>query len=392
MKEKNLAQYWADGRLARGESGGGVKREKERRWKGWGNGPRDWAAKKRKIIAQNEEGRKAGERTNGLRKKIKKNMPAVGELRNEYNSFPSLDVVLNINKGQSIDTIYNPTLLAVQTDRVTKTATRVDKGKGIMIEVGAHTLLMFPDIGTDSDEDSFEDDSSFNYEEDEDLDDGSMNDKDDSNYSVVDEDELLSIIVRMRYIDLKFWIELPNLPSLMLPPILKKRGRPPKDRRRGWDEGRKRKSLATVRCKNYKELGHNSAGCPLSGKKLGMRKLRLKSKNKKDRQRKQVVIYEVRPSRSQAHNSDNYRPKEVHQTAAASSSKIKGQEAKNSSSKHIPFFLCPQQESTTVYTTIVWPHESDLEIRYSISDGPYIWDSEPFILNVGETRSLYSHP
>ena len=52
---------------------------------------------------------------------------AVGELRNKCSSFPSLEVVLNINKGQSIDTV-------IQTNRVTKTTTNVDKGKGIMIE------------------------------------------------------------------------------------------------------------------------------------------------------------------------------------------------------------------------------------------------------------------
>ena len=59
---------------------------------------------------------------------------ALGELRNKGNSFPSLKFVLNINKGQSIDAICNPTPPAVQTNRVTKTATRINKGKGIMIE------------------------------------------------------------------------------------------------------------------------------------------------------------------------------------------------------------------------------------------------------------------
>ncbi|KAJ8430986.1 hypothetical protein Cgig2_027699 [Carnegiea gigantea] len=37
-----------------------------------------------------------------------------------------------------------------------------------------------------------------------------------------------------------------------------------------------------------------------------------------------------------------------------------------SSSKHIPFFLCPQQESPTVHTTIVWPHEVFVRSRNTI--------------------------
>jgi len=49
--------------------------------------------------------------------------------------------------------------------------------------------IMFPDVGTDNDDDSFEDDSSSDYEEDNDLD-GSINDEDDSNFHVVDKDEL----------------------------------------------------------------------------------------------------------------------------------------------------------------------------------------------------------
>ncbi|KAJ8426207.1 hypothetical protein Cgig2_028297 [Carnegiea gigantea] len=122
-------------------------------------------------------------------------VPAIGELRNKCSSFPPLEVVLNINKGQPIDTVCNPTPPIVQTDRVTKTATRVDKEKGIMIEeehiqeehIHKRKGIMFPD---NSDDDSFEDDSSFDYEDDDDLDDGSVNDEDDSNCSVVNEDEL----------------------------------------------------------------------------------------------------------------------------------------------------------------------------------------------------------
>ncbi|KAJ8428995.1 LOW QUALITY PROTEIN: hypothetical protein Cgig2_018363 [Carnegiea gigantea] len=94
---------------------------------------------------------------------------AVGQLRNKCNSFPSLEIVLHINKGKSTDSISNRTPPAVQTDRVTKTATRVDKRKGIMIR---------------------KDDFSSDYEEDDDIKDGSMNDKDGSNCSVVDEDGL----------------------------------------------------------------------------------------------------------------------------------------------------------------------------------------------------------
>ncbi|KAJ8423283.1 hypothetical protein Cgig2_007795 [Carnegiea gigantea] len=117
----------------------------------------------------------------------------VGELRNKCSSFPLLEVVLNISKGQSINTICNPIPFAIQTDRVTKTVTRVDKRKGIMIEeehIHKGKEIMFPDVGTNNDDDSFEDDSSSDYEEDDDLDDGSLNDEDDSNCSVVDEDEL----------------------------------------------------------------------------------------------------------------------------------------------------------------------------------------------------------
>ncbi|KAJ8448939.1 hypothetical protein Cgig2_030795 [Carnegiea gigantea] len=105
---------------------------------------------------------------------------AVGELRNKCSSFPSLEVVLNKDKGQSIDTICNPIPPTVQTDRVTKTATKGDKGKGIMIEeehIHKGKGIMFPDGGTNSDDNSFEDDSSSDYEE-------------DDNRSVVDEDEL----------------------------------------------------------------------------------------------------------------------------------------------------------------------------------------------------------
>ena len=72
----------------------------------------------------------------------------------------------------------------------------------------------------------------------------------------------------------------------MPPPIPKKRGRPPKDRRRGWDEGRERRRPTIVRCKNCKELDHNLAGYPLLGKKLGMRNPRPKSKYKRGRLRK----------------------------------------------------------------------------------------------------------
>ncbi|KAJ8428930.1 hypothetical protein Cgig2_001021 [Carnegiea gigantea] len=105
---------------------------------------------------------------------------AVGELRNKFSSFPSLKVVLNIDKGESIDTVCNPIPPAIQTDRVTKTITRVDKGKEIMIDeehIHKGKGIMFLDGGIDSDDDNFEDNSSSNYEE-------------DGNCSVVDEDEL----------------------------------------------------------------------------------------------------------------------------------------------------------------------------------------------------------
>ncbi|KAJ8430987.1 hypothetical protein Cgig2_027700 [Carnegiea gigantea] len=85
---------------------------------------------------------------------------AVGELRNKCSSFPSLEVVLNIDKGQSIDAVCNPIPPAVQTDKVTKTATKVDKGKEIMIEeehIHKGKGIMFPDGVTDSDDDIDED-------------------------------------------------------------------------------------------------------------------------------------------------------------------------------------------------------------------------------------------
>ena len=65
--------------------------------------------------------------------------------------------MLNINDGQSIDIILNPTPPVVQTDRITKPKTRVNKGKGIMIKEGHIPCradkgkdLVFLDMGTDS--------------------------------------------------------------------------------------------------------------------------------------------------------------------------------------------------------------------------------------------------
>ncbi|KAJ8424218.1 hypothetical protein Cgig2_011629 [Carnegiea gigantea] len=89
----------------------------------------------------------------------------------------------------------------------------------------------------------------------------------------------------------------------MPPPIPKKKGRPTKDRRRGWDKGKRRKRSATVRYQNCKKLGNNLASCPLLGKKPEMRKPRPKSKNKTGRLRKQVITSEVGPSTSQGRES-----------------------------------------------------------------------------------------
>ncbi|KAJ8452434.1 LOW QUALITY PROTEIN: hypothetical protein Cgig2_000023 [Carnegiea gigantea] len=58
------------------------------------------------------------------------------QLRSKCNPFPSLEVMLNINDGQSIDIILNPTPPVVQTDRITKPTIRVNKRKGIMIREG----------------------------------------------------------------------------------------------------------------------------------------------------------------------------------------------------------------------------------------------------------------
>ena len=49
---------------------------------------------------------------------------------------------------------------------------------------------MFSDVGADIDDDSMEGDFSSDYEEDDGVDDGSVNDEANSYYSVVDEDQL----------------------------------------------------------------------------------------------------------------------------------------------------------------------------------------------------------
>ncbi|KAJ8424264.1 hypothetical protein Cgig2_033133 [Carnegiea gigantea] len=111
---------------------------------------------------------------------------AIVQLRNKCNSFPSLE-------GKYIDIISNSTPPAVQTDRVTKTATRFDKGKGITIEtehIDKGKGLMFSNVRTDIDDDRIEDDFSSDYKEDDGVYDGSVNDEADSYYSIVDEDEL----------------------------------------------------------------------------------------------------------------------------------------------------------------------------------------------------------
>ncbi|KAJ1391540.1 hypothetical protein SESBI_36523 [Sesbania bispinosa] len=52
--------------------------------------------------------------------------------------------------------------------------------------------------------------------------------------------------------------------DILAPPLRRLPGRPKKNRKRAKDElapSTIRKSLATVRCKNCQELGHNSRGC-----------------------------------------------------------------------------------------------------------------------------------
>ena len=53
----------------------------------------------------------------------------------------------------------------------------IEKGKG----------LVFSDVGTDSDDDSLEDEFSSDFEEDDGIDYGGINDEDNRNYSVIDE-------------------------------------------------------------------------------------------------------------------------------------------------------------------------------------------------------------
>ncbi|KAJ8448941.1 hypothetical protein Cgig2_030797 [Carnegiea gigantea] len=368
--------------------------------------------------------------------------------------FPSLEVVLNIDKGQLIDTVCNSIPHAVQIDRVTKTAIRVDKGKGIMIKeehIHKGNGIVFPDGGTDSDDDSFEDDSSSDYEE-------------DDNCNVVDEDKLFehssedeidryermyaggtigdnykwrihasplldgpsymikstsekhscaktqfNLTASVAWIAKKLYADVRAYPSMSVKSMAKllmmRHGvlRDLQDRRRGWDEGRKRKRSATVRCQNYEDLGHNSAGCPLLGKKPRMRKSRPKLRTKKlllQPQKSKAKKQRTGQSLSQppltirdsSPNTTTLSPSQPlssgiaeHKTNArhissaywlsqqgTSSHKLNPRkrialiQERISSSKHIPFFLCPQQESPTVHTIIVWPHKVFVRSRNTI--------------------------
>jgi len=61
-----------------------------------------------------------------------------------------------------------------------------------------------------------------------------------------------------------FWPSLETIPLLAPPPVERKRGPLKKDRRRGADEGAKKRTRGrstTVRCSKCKQLGHNKAGC-----------------------------------------------------------------------------------------------------------------------------------
>ena len=78
-----------------------------------------------------------------------------------------------------------------------------------------------------------------------------------------------------------FWPAMDDVPLLAPPPLQKKRGRPPKDRRRGLEEGRKkRKRCNTMRCRTCKEIGHNSTTCPSNPNKKTIGKSKGKSTDK----------------------------------------------------------------------------------------------------------------
>jgi hypothetical protein len=116
--------------------------------------------------------------------------------------------------------------------------------------------------------------------------------------------------------DPKFWPPMPHLPTLLPPPIPKKRGRPRKMRRKGCDEQAPRKRSNMVRCGHCNELNHNVVGCPLLGKTPYKRKPKEPTGNKRGRPRKQLlVVYQptnqpaVSPRRSpRQHTSTSQSP------------------------------------------------------------------------------------
>jgi len=72
-----------------------------------------------------------------------------------------------------------------------------------------------------------------------------------------------------------------GVPLLAPPVVQKKRDRPPKDRRRGLEEGRKkRKRCNIMRYRICKEIGHNSTTYPSNPKKKSKEKGKGKSTNK----------------------------------------------------------------------------------------------------------------
>ncbi|KAJ8445962.1 hypothetical protein Cgig2_001280 [Carnegiea gigantea] len=101
-------------------------------------------------------------------------------------------------------------------------------------------------------------------------------------------------------------------------------GWPTKGRRRGWDEGKKRR-----------RVGLQLADCPFLGKKPGIRKPRPKSKNKKSPPRKEQQLH------LQGGSGDN--------------SLLQAQKPKTK-----------VQTSSEIHTTIVWPHEVLVRSRNKI--------------------------
>ncbi|KAJ8424947.1 LOW QUALITY PROTEIN: hypothetical protein Cgig2_033495 [Carnegiea gigantea] len=86
-----------------------------------------------------------------------------------------IGVMLNINDGWSIDTISNltpPTIKLME-----------------LLNLGPHTIRVTI-CGNKGLMDNLEDDTTFHYEEDDGIDDRSVNDKEDSGYSLVGKDEL----------------------------------------------------------------------------------------------------------------------------------------------------------------------------------------------------------